>query len=259
MKQSAFTLIEMVVSASVMSIILVAAYLCLRAGFLGQKLVDSRSEVVQGARVALALMAADIRAACPLSQKIPFVGMTRQLGDMQADNLDFASHNFTPRQIGEGDWCEVSYFVAHSSGSDGFSVWRRRDPTIDDDPFSGGSREEIVRGLRGLKIEYYDGIDWYDTWGDPDGRGKAENSMKEKPNLYGMPEAVRITLSVGPEAKGGQGDAGHTNDEPAIVFQTVCRLNLAGVSSSSGLTGSAKDSKDDANQTPDGATGGVVQ
>jgi prepilin-type N-terminal cleavage/methylation domain-containing protein len=250
----AFTLVEMVISASIMSIILVAAYLCLQSGFLGQKLVDSRTEVVQTARVALTMMGADLRSACPLSPKIPFVGMQRELGEMQADNLDFATHNFAPRRPGEADWCEVSYFIGRSADGEGFSLWRRRDPTIDDDPFAGGSREEIARGLRGLKLEYYDGLDWFDTWGDPDGKGRAENSFRERPNLEGMPEAVRITLSLGPAGDVRARDK--TNAEPALVFQTVCRLNLAGVSASSGLTGGAKAS-DDADQSPPNSAGGT--
>jgi len=174
----AFTLIEMVISASVMSLILVAAYLCLRSGMLSQKLVDSRTDAVQGARVALTMMSADLRGACPLSKDFVFIGMKRTIGDAPADNLDFGTHNFTPRRPGEGDWCEVSYFVARSQDGQGLSLWRRRDSTPDDDPFSGGTREEIVRGLRGVTLEYYDGIDWYDEWGDPDGRAKGQDSRR---------------------------------------------------------------------------------
>jgi len=69
-----------------------------------------------------------------------------------------------------------------------------------------------------------------------------------------MPEAVRITLSVGPTAR-----AAKTNDDttdPALVFQTVCRLNLAGVSSSPGLTGSSKTADETGAQPDAGATGG---
>jgi type II secretion system protein J len=234
---AAFTLIEMIISASVMSIILIATYLCLRSGMLSQKLVDQRTAVVQNGRVAMALMTADLRAACPLTKDFAFIGMKRTLEDMDADNLDFATHNFTPTRVGEGDWCEVSYFVARSEGSEGFSLWRRRDPTPDDEPFSGGSREEIARGLRGLTLEYYNGIEWFEEWGDT--KGKADNSFKERPNLRGTPDAVRITLTLAPETRATRQDSNNSTEEPPLVFTTVCRLNLAGVSSDPGLTGSA--------------------
>jgi hypothetical protein len=208
-------------------LILVSGYLCLSSGFASQKLIDSRSEAVQSARVALAMMSADLRSACPLTKDLPFLGMHRTLGDIDADNLDFGTHNYTPRRAREGDFCEVSYFVDVDSESGKFSLWRRRDPSPDDEPLSGGSREEIARGVRGLKLEYYDGWDWYDDWGDPQARKKKEFSRREHPNLYGMPEAVRLTLWIEPASRSPKGKG---ESEPPLVFQTVARLNLAQVS-----------------------------
>jgi hypothetical protein len=126
----------------------------------------------------------------------------------------------------------MSYFLDRESESGKFSLWRRRNPTIPLDPLAGGSREEIARGLRGLKLEYYDGFDWYDDWGDPDGHGKARDSLKRQPNLDGLPEAVRVTLwfELGP---GSAKPAAADDDSAApttLAFQTVCRLNLAGIS-----------------------------
>jgi type II secretion system protein J len=223
-----FTLIEMVISAALMSIILTGAYLCLSSGLRSQKLIESRADIAQSARVAMSMICADLRCARPLSKDIAFLGMHRMLEDVQADNLDFGSGNYTPRQRGEGDFCEVSYFVAPDSNSGQLTLWRRRDPTPDDDPLAGGSREGILRGVRALRFEYYDGIDWYDDWGDPSGK-KALSALSLDTNLEGMPEAVRITLSVG--SIRDKDDA-----EPPVVFQTVCRLTLAGVSNTSGNT-----------------------
>jgi hypothetical protein len=114
-------------------------------------------------------------------------------------------------------------------------------------------QEEIAPGLRGLQFEYYDGIEWFSDWGDPDGRGKQENSRRDHPNLYGMPEAVRVTLSLGPVRRTAN-ESRAEEEEPALVFQTICRLNLAGVSSSSGLTGSASRSQPANGAQPDGGS-----
>lgn len=237
---SGFTLIEVVISASLMAILLVGAYLCLSSGLASQKLIESRGEAVQSARVAMTLMSADLRGACPLARNMEFIGMDRMLGDVEADNLDFATHNYTPRRPGEGDFCEVSYFVNSDPETGKFSLWRRRDPKLDAEPLSGGSREELIRGVRGLRFEYYDGIIWYDDWGDPDGRGKKQNSLKEKPNLGGMPEAVRITLWIEPTTRSSKQKSTETDSvEPPLVFQTVARLNLAGVSFGSAISGAA--------------------
>jgi type II secretion system protein J len=227
MRTKGFTLIEMVISAAIMSIILTAAYVCLTSGLRSQKVVEARADLVQSARVALGLMCADLRCAKPLSKEFEFLGMQRTLGEAQADNLDFGTCNYTPKRAREGDFCEVSYYIAEEPESGSLALWRRRDPTPDDEPLSGGSREEIARGVRQLRLEYYDGFDWFDTWGDPSGKRKKDDSFKLQPNLSGLPEAVRITLSIGSTKTQEQ-------DEPPLTFQTVCRLNLAGATEDSG-------------------------
>jgi type II secretory pathway component PulJ len=233
-----FTLVEMVISGALMSLILASAYACLQAAFSSQRLMEPRLEAAQTARVAMALMASDLRSACPLSREFEFIGMDRMKGDVEADNIDFATHNHVPRRSGEGDYCETSYFLDRSPESDELSLWRRRNPIIAMDPLSGGRREEIATGVRQLKFEYFDGLDWYDTWGDPDGRGRAQTSWRVQPNLTGMPEAVRITLGLDGEPatqRETQRDSdGESPGQPPMVFQTVVRLDLAGRSADGG-------------------------
>lgn len=213
-----------------MALILTAAYLCLNAGIAGRKLVEPRADIFQNARVAMALLTADLRNACPLSKDYAFLGMKRMIGAAEADNLDFATHNHTPRHQGEGDYCEESYYLDQDPATGRFSLWRRRNPRLAPDPLSGGSREEIVRGLMGARFEYFDGEEWYDNWGEIEGRAKAENSNRDHPNLEGMPEAVRITLVFDSDARTKRPAPANRNESGApMVFQTVVRLELADV------------------------------
>jgi hypothetical protein len=221
-------------------VILVSAYLCLHASTSSQKLIESRAEVAQSARVALAMMTADLRAACVLSKEIEFLGVHRTLRDIEADNLDFATHNYSPRRPREGDYCGVSYFVDKSRESNQWSLWRRRNPTISPDPLSGGVREEIATGLRGLRMEYYDGLEWYDEWGETKDQRPQRGALQQAYNLSGLPEAVRITLWFDPNPRATAAAAAATgvvsepsNKEPAeppLVFQTVVRINLSATS-----------------------------
>ena len=231
-RSAGFTLIELVISASLMSMILASAYLCLRAGVSSQKLIESREEIFQSARVAMALISADLRSSCTLSKEFEFIGMDRMLGDVEADNLDFGTHNYSPRRAYEGDFCEVSYFLEKDPQTGKFCLWRRRDPTPDPDPLSGGKREEIARGLRSLKFEYYDGFDWYDEWGDPQGKRKGQQiSLLDPPNRVGMPEAVRITLWFDTDPRSKTAESTEEESEPPpLMFQTIARLNLAALS-----------------------------
>jgi hypothetical protein len=245
-----FTLMEVVISAALMSLILVTAYLCFDAGIRGKRMVEPRVEVFQNARVAMALMSADLRAACPLSKDFDFLGMHRMVGSMPGDNLDFATHNYTPRREREADFCETSFFLDKDPATGRFSLFRRRNPILAPDPLSGGSREEIATGLLGARFEYFDGLDWYDTWGDMNGK-KKETSNRDQPNLSGMPEAVRITLwfDSDPQAKLAAGADSRTN--APMVFQTVARLMLADTTQPS----AASSSSDDTSSQGQGTTG----
>jgi len=225
--KAAFTLIEIIITTALMSVVLASAYVCLNAGISSQKAIEARADVLQNGRVALARISADLRAACPLSTKIEFLGMHRMIGETNADNLDFGTHNYTPQREQEGDFCEVSYYLQREQDGEGMSLWRRRDPTPDDDPLGGGTQEEIATGVKGLRFEYYDGFDWYDDWGDA--TGKRQTSNRYQPNLYGLPDAVKVTLFL--DASGSTKNS--KTNEPPMVFQTVARVYLAPLSQKS--------------------------
>lgn len=160
--------------------------------------------------------------------------MDRVLGDMEADNLDFATLNYVPRRAGEGDFCEVSYFIAKEEENGEQSLWRRRDPGPDPDPFSGGALEVVARGVAGLRFEYYDGFEWYDEWGDPEDQWRGDSTVLDPGNLSGIPEAVRVTLRLTPGAGAAKKSApGRRAAEPELVFETIVRPHLAGAAKNS--------------------------
>jgi prepilin-type N-terminal cleavage/methylation domain-containing protein len=231
-RRGGFTLIEVMISSALMALILVSAYLCLGAGFSARKMVEPRAEIFQGARVALSLVSADLRAACPLSDTDDFLGMTRSVGGVEADNLDFGTHNYTPRHPHEGDFCQESIYLDQDPETGQFSLWRRRNPTIALDALTGGMKEELASGVVGLKFEYFDGTDWYTSWGEVDPKKKGQPPSRDAGNLTGLPEAVRITLLMdsNPKQQKQPATAASTEvaqPEPPFVFQTVVRLNLA--------------------------------
>ena len=241
---AAFTLIEVMISSALMALILVSAYMCLGAGFSAQKLIEPRAEIIQNARVALALMTADLRAACLLSKSDDFLGMTRVVGDIEADNVDFATHNYTPHRAHEGDFCQESFYLDKDLETGQFSLWRRRNPTLALDALAGGSKEEIAKGVVGLKLEYFDGDDWYDSWGEVKTSDKKQSSAREKNNLAGLPDAVRITLLMDSNPKKKNPDMASIEEkpEPPLVFQTVTRLNLAAAQNNSSDAGNLDNS-----------------
>jgi len=219
-----FTLIEMIISAGLMGMILVSGYMCLSAGVASKKLIEARSEATQSARVALALISSDLRMAVPMYGDFEFVGMRRTVEGADADNIDFATRNYTPRGSREADYCEVSYYLEKDPEADSFILIRRRDATPDPEPMAGGSREEIARGVKGFRIQYYDGIEWWTEWGDPE---KKTRGMTYPPlNSYGLPEAVTITLEFDPEGPKRKVE-GEEETKSLLTFETTARLTLA--------------------------------
>ncbi len=231
------------ISAAIASIVLIASYLCLSAGVASQRLIEPRTEAMQSARVALAMMTADLRSTCSLSTNFDFVGEERAIGEMEADNLDFATRHYMPQRPNEGDYCQVSYYIDKSRDGKGYSLWRRRNPRIAPDPLEGGIEDEIVPGVKGFTLEFYDGLDWYDTWGDANVKKKTKYTTVELPNVSGFPQAVRITLLLNNDS-GKPASKAKENEPPAppFAFQTVVRLEMAGAQSPS----------TDSGQTPGG-------
>jgi hypothetical protein len=163
---------------------------------------------------------------------------------VEADNLDFGTHNYTPRRAREGDFCQESFYLDKDPETGQFSLWRRRNPTIALDALSGGSKEEIAKGVVGLKLEYFDGLDWYDSWGEEKSSDKKQNSARENSNLSGLPEAVRITLLLDSDPKKKNPDLATDEEkpEPPLAFQTVAQLNLADASQNTSSSSDAGNS-----------------
>lgn len=190
-----FTLIEILITSAITVIVAGGAYGCLRAAISTQSMVNERMDNMQTARSVIRLITEDLRATTPMLGESEFLGLDRIIKNAEGDNIDFATKNYSYSRPGEADFCEVSYFVTSSDVEGELILMRRRDPTPDTKPIEGGQIEMIARGLRYLKFEYYDGVEWYDDWGSTDNIKPDQDSLLLPGNLYGIPSAVRISLS----------------------------------------------------------------
>jgi hypothetical protein len=200
----------------------------------------------------MGLMTTDLREPCQLDKNFAFLGMHRALGLADADNIDFATHHFTPKREHEADYCEISYFAQKNPATGKLTLWRRRNPTLSLNPLSGGHREELVAGLEGVRLEYTDGLDWYTDWGQTNNEKQAGLLAEAATNLKGMPEAVRITLSFADTTPLQTNSETGTPPGQPLVFQTVVRLELVDAGSlpvaSAAASGSASTSAANSSQ-----------
>lgn len=247
--RTAFTLIELIISTALTAVVLAGAYACLRAGVSSQRVVEPRTELLQTARVVLALISADLRCATSFPKGPALLGTRKQLENSRADVLDFATRNHTPRQTGEGDFCEMSLFVERNPQTGTLSLFRRRNPRLAFDPLSGGSREELASEVTAFELEYYDGLNWYDSWGDPQAGSLKSQMATPKPNESGLPTAVRITLALDPNPSVSQTESATPDKSPTpLTFQTVVMINVTQASGSTGSTTST--SSDSSSENP---------
>ena len=219
-----FTLAEMLVATIVISGVIASSYYALDAGLAARDVVSERSDALQKARIALEILRADLRAACAWDDEFEFVGLDREVSGADADNLDFASHRWTPWKPGQSDIVEVSFYIEKSRVDGRRALWRRIDPTPDGQPLEGGFREELMSGVEALRFEYSDGFEWYDEWGKQVQRTRelTERSLFQT-NDSGLPDAVRVTVSMAPDAKPSR----IRSSAPPVTLQTTVFLPLA--------------------------------
>ena len=92
---------------------------------------------------------------------------------------------------GEGGEYETQYRIDEDRL--GTALWQRRDPVPDDIPAGGGVATPVAEGVVGLKIEAYDGQEWFDAW-DSD--------------IDGLPWGFRISVSTSGNDDGSIDDDG---------------------------------------------------
>lgn len=222
-----FTLMELLVAATLFAGIVAVSVASLHGGSRSARVVETRSEQLQSVRAALRLLEQDLRHARVLHPRAPFHGALRAIGGRPAASLDLATHRWQPRTPGEGDYCEVSYFLAEHPQTGVVGLWRRQDPGPDDDPLAGGFVEELASGVSGFDLEYSDGITWTESWGELDtsafeaGAGATSTdppaSSLLAPSGPLLPVAVRVRLSLGgapPGREAHEGDSARTGGTP---------------------------------------------
>jgi type II secretion system protein J len=107
-------------------------------------------------------------------------------GDQAHDGLLLLTRSVRPirdeTDAAEGGEYEVQYRVMPASPTDQRpALWRRCDVAHDQFQDAGGVAAPIVRGVKTLSIQAYDGNDWFDAW-DSDSDG--------------YPHAVRIEVTT---------------------------------------------------------------
>lgn len=188
-RSSGFTLIELVVTISLLGLVTAAS----GAILLQTNRARDRANAAE-------LVLADVdRALNDLSQalrnrlrpieddEVLFDGISSEMGDMPADRIRFFT--IDPRTIRLGqpqsDVCEVEYMLDLDEATQTPTLLKRTDPTLNFQPDGGGVIDRLAE-LMALNITYFNGLAWQDDW---------------PVELQSHPMAVRLQATVFDEAR----------------------------------------------------------
>ena len=176
-----FTLVELVVTSSMVALLGTASYAVFAAGTRAAGKTRRHTAMVGRAQRALAAMAGDIRAAVEHGDT-RLTALDARYEGRSTDTIDFIAPRarWTWREPGEGGRSEVGYYIDSDPDTEAEWLVRREDVTLDDDPLEGGSTTVVGPYVSELSLEFFDGLEWVNGW-----LGSSE-----------FPRAVRIAILV---------------------------------------------------------------
>jgi prepilin-type N-terminal cleavage/methylation domain-containing protein len=187
-----FTLLEVLVSMVILVIIMAALYSAYTTNVEAIQIARQNGEVHQTARIVLERMTKDLQSALiqgsvPSEKiKLGLVGEDREIDGRRADRIDFTTVTHLPltEKGPASDLCEIGYFLEEDAEAKVLVLFRRDDPSVDDDFTKGGALVEMARNVLEFKLSYQDsrGED-SDKWSSPEGMPAA-----------GLPALVKIRL-----------------------------------------------------------------
>ncbi len=167
-QKQGFTLVELLLAATLTTMVLGAGFISLSTVLQAYKLHGSRSVSADLAHLIFERMRYDLASTflSPHEAVTRFVGTDAMNGDLPADTLTFISTVHNPVETGTGtsDLTEIQYYIDMDENTPERWLLRRYDPSPDTDPFSGGEIALLGPKVCLLDFQYFDGEMWWPTW-----------------------------------------------------------------------------------------------
>lgn len=192
--ESGFTLLEVLVCVFIVAVVLACVYGAYTSNVQAIQSARLNGQVNQIARIVLDRMCNDLESAVleiPVTVSGVSLGMTCENGEIDgkpADRINFTSLAHLP--IGEHDLqtdlCEIGYYVEEMQDAAGLILYRRDDPTPDDNLAQGGSVLQVTKGIAGLNIILEDARgEIFEHW-----------DTGQRDFFPGLPALIRIELVI---------------------------------------------------------------
>ncbi|MHC5211739.1 MAG: PulJ/GspJ family protein [Planctomycetota bacterium] len=159
----AFTLLEVLVALSIMSLIMVTAYTTLNATLSARDQLDNEAKVARLGPEILDMIEHDLRRIwlMDIEGDRVFKGESRTIDGEPADSLSLLTtvDSSFVRRIGErdvpADLCETGYRLRRSDSlPDVMELWRRQSYHLDEEPLADGSYELVHDRIVAFQVRY---------------------------------------------------------------------------------------------------------
>jgi prepilin-type N-terminal cleavage/methylation domain-containing protein len=167
-RQRAFTLLEVLVALSIMSLIMLGAYASLNSSLRARDQLDNEARVARLGPEILDTIEHDLRRIwlLDIQDNRVFKGESRTIDGEPADSLSFLTtvDSTVVRHIGErevpSDLCETGYRLRRSDTlPDVMELWRRQSYHVDEKPLEDGAYELVHDRIVAFQVRYRADLD----------------------------------------------------------------------------------------------------
>jgi len=204
-RQAGFTLIELVIAITIVSIMAVGVAQTLWRDVATRDMILEELEPPKVEDAILDMVARDLRFLYYRAGLLPadagFWGRTKQMNGIDADRIDFITartsriatlEDATSGQPGDSPLTEVGYACRpNDANTRWLELWRREDYYVDDDPTDGGRFSLIYDKIRRFSLRYYAAPDETDSAARTTDSGREEWDSKQ---IHKVPYAIILDL-----------------------------------------------------------------
>ncbi|MFH0965930.1 MAG: GspJ family type II secretion system protein [Planctomycetota bacterium] len=214
-RNSAFTLLEMLVALALIGILAGSLYMSLRIGFLARRRAEETILPVRAAALALDLLGRDVVSTLPPTGILAggFLGEDAELGSSGEDADELVFHAIVDASTDDGSGIRRIDFVVAQDEEGGGVLLRRVTANLLAPTTPEPAEETICRNVKAFKLRYFDGSAWVDGW---------DSSLREN----ALPLAVEAELTLRRrDATEGASDDGY---KLVRVFLLPCAVSATG-------------------------------
>lgn len=172
-ERNGFTLIEVLIAITILTVIMMVVYQAFTASTDGIRRAEAVDELNSTARVIFLKLMDDINNAYLTGNNVIFVGDSKRDKELPQDSLNLTSISNLRmvKDAKETDLYEIGYKMkedyAYQKQEKRLSLFRREKKTIGVEPvLEGGEAYELTDEIAGLRFSYFDGANkkWKDNW-----------------------------------------------------------------------------------------------